>query len=814
MSGLFCFYRIILKYPYLGGFSRIKISKLSIMNAINLIKSKFHQVILGWMCVLVLSFLSACTDKDKEDNFALEREIPGLRIEFEGLGEESKYFVSWDEPVAMLTEPDKFKSYYVWVVLDAEAQEAFLERETPSSSDLKDYNETSWSKDILLFKPTIKEGELPRFEITSELINEANERGTRSITLVVWADFGIDFRAARIPTKFYLQDVFPADQVGVRVETGPEFAKLSWTRPEDLFSRIPNRENGMIFGYNISVSYVDQLSAPSELSAVKWQLDSSSSQLDSQHVLTESFIKTKNDGQPLRDNSDYITNKPNDGNDYGTLNIAILDSGRSGEADDEFVLYLDGFTPIRTYELSIIALDSLGNTLDLESNSFISPLVMQFSTTDTTRPELADNLQLKPDSVDASRRIFYWLPITNDPSGISHYIVTQIDSSYQGFDTTTAIIETLNDTLINLDGDDSSAKPRAWLQDTLDYFIPGRSVEVQVQAVDRTGYKSFIRSISQAVAPLLSDVCPELNMVALQDSLGIYCIDQLERRVGQNTANPTQFKTDIRAQDASDFCQAKSSLGDWTYDLCSDEVWQNTCIGQDSARLYGLVEYESTATSEGLLFSDCNHGTNDSDGAHHSQINTRSTRCVTESGVYDMAGHYQEWVRSSSIEASSPYSLKGGTYAQGDGVSASALNRIAQCRSSNFPIRQIPRYVDTTTTLVRLNDGRVLLGMDSLLLDTVIKVAINDTLDVASYTDQILLFKITDGAEVLYTDFPVDYNEYRRDSVHFAQVYFAGLEATITSRLNEVHILETVSQSAVNFHKSPSISFRCCARKN
>lgn len=766
-----------------------------------MIKSSLFKFYLAVLAVFTLAFLSACSSEDRNDNFSLEREIPALRVEFQ----DSIFVLSWDEPVALLTEPEQFQGYHLWVVLDEDNQEAFIEDEIPSAEDFN-YNADSWSSEILRFEPQVAAGESPSWVIPDTLIQQARDQGSVTLVFLAWADFGTDFRVARVPARLYLQDVFPADKVQLEVEHGDRWAKIEWKRPSDLVSRVPNVDNGKIFGYNFKIQFQEGAGSIYDLDSAQLLMDSTTLPLDAQ-LKPNMQIKTLNNLSPLANVDSTFELYSLKGNHQGMIHLAIVDQGRRGEGDSVFTLYFEGLEDRTGYQVSVMSFDSLGNTIDQQTESFFSPATIEFKTTDTTEPlfNTQQALQLIPSASDPSRRILMW-DSASDPSGIASYLITKIDSTERGVDTT--LIELfqsqLRDTTI-VQGIELHKH-----YDTLNYFIPQYQVQLRIQAVDSSGYRSQFVDTTLQIAPTHPEyTCPDTLMVALQTSAGqVYCIDQYERSEDPTQAQ-LQFTVDINASSAQEYCQGLADVvdasGTWEFDLCSETQWEHACEGEAATEAlnYGLLENGNFSQAQGKLFSECNVGTLDSNAV---QMVDRSLQCVTEDGVYDLSGQYQEWVRTDSS-----FALKGSSWSAGEGVLQSNLVAMARCQAQSIPVREIPDYVTPATKLIRLTDGTILVETDSLLQDTLIQARIQDTLGESYYNDEVLLFDISREGESLVQNFPVDYNQYRRDSVQFAEVYFNGLDVTLTERLKTVYILGRSTQSAIQFHQGSSISLRCCA---
>lgn len=743
-----------------------------------------------------------CSGERGNDNFALEREISSLRVEIEG----GELVLNWDEPLAMLSEPDNFQGYTLWAVLDEEAEQGFIEAGIPSSSDFTSYNENSYSQNILKFDLNLGQDDLPTWAIPDSLLDRARNDNKTTVVFLIWADFGSDFRASRTSARVFLKDVFPADKVDMTVDFGPDYVKVRWVRPADVVSRVPSVEDGKIFGYNLALSYVE--GAGTSFSLDNTQLLDDSTFIPSEaSILPNQVILTENQQTPLVNVDSTFKDTSNTGANRGTLNYAILDGGKLGQADSVFELYFSGLEYETSYTLTALSFDSLGNTFDLQSEAFVSPSVLTFKTTDSVAPVFNSNEILVPVESDPSRKVIYWEKATDD-SGIEAYSILKIDSSARGLDSNIFefIPSRLADTLIEF-----GSLELDMFYDTLNYFIPGSVVRLELRARDSSGFASLANIVLDTIAYTRPELCPDSTMIALSNLDEVFCIDPLERRVDQES-NPGAFVNNVTGAVAQDFCQQLGSVtnssGDWTYDLCSETQWVSACQGNAaSAELnFGLIENGSASVAEGLLFTECNVGTLDSLGAKSDAFNTRSRKCVTEDGVYDLSGQYQEWVLRTS-----GYGLKGASWASGEGILNSNISNMARCKATNIPVRVVPSYVDTSTKLLRLNDGTILLETDSLLLDTLISARVRDTLDESYYDDQVILFEISNQGTVLVSEFPVDYNEYRRDSTTFTEVYFNGLEAKIVERVQTVYITGTKTQSAADFHKDESISFRCCA---
>lgn len=381
--------------------------------------------------LLLALLLWNCSGERGNDNFALEREISSLRVEIEG----GELVLNWDEPLAMLSEPDNFQGYTLWAVLDEEAEQGFIEAGIPSASDFTAYNENSYSQNILKFDLNLGQDDLPTWAIPDSLLDRARNDNKTTVVFLIWADFGSDFRASRTSARVFLKDVFPADKVDMTVDFGPDYVKVRWVRPADVVSRVPSVEDGKIFGYNLALSYVE--GAGTSFSLDNTQLLNDSTFIPSSaSILPNKVILTQNQQTPLVNIDSTFKDTSNTGSNRGTLNYAILDGGKLGEADSVFELYFSGLDYETSYTLTALSFDSLGNTFDLQSEAFVSPSVLTFQTTDSLAPVFNSSEILVPLESDPSRKVIFWEKATDD-SGIEAYSILKIDSSARGLDSST-----------------------------------------------------------------------------------------------------------------------------------------------------------------------------------------------------------------------------------------------------------------------------------------------------------------------------------------------------------------------------------------
>lgn len=198
--------------------------------------------------------------------------------------------------------------------------------------------------------------------------------------------------------------------------------------------------------------------------------------------------------------------------------------------------------------------------------------------------------------------------------------------------------------------------------DTARFLPPGKSYRITLQAVDVSGYLSktdtaFVTTDSVSFAgPDSGFTCPPglvpipSAMLFLGDAsrtvtdadekptrrlrVESFCIEPYEHRDSTG-----RFMSRVTWDQADSICRALSPA-DSTL-LCSEVEWERACEGFDEARPHPHgIQSERTPD---ILQASCNQATGDSVMAF--SFAERNPICLTNEGVYDMAGNLSEWVR-------------------------------------------------------------------------------------------------------------------------------------------------------------------------
>lgn len=491
---------------------------------------------------------------------------------------------------------------------------------------------------------------------------------------------------------------------------------IDWARPSDPTSFFdPGADSGIILAYELSVRLHGKFQAQRSASfkpSIRWFVGGA----DRSAAVKESVITTA-DGAVGR-------------------HWLLPDSARAGRGAatraDSLRVEVLGLIPKDSVDVIIYARDSAGNV-----NERAMPHDVTVIMTDTTRP-ITPEVSAIDSLTTRNSFVVRWTasrdsadldgdgvlePGATPNAGIRSYrlIRSPILDSGTGTDAFDR-----RDTVITVTR--SNAADTVF-HDTVRYLPPGRTYLVVVNAVDSSGFVSEADSVvvtTDSIRFVGADsglVCPpgmvpipasrfrlgetDQNPAAQNDEkngkvigMASFCIEPYEHR--DSLGN---FMTKVTWQEADSICRALAPEEDSTQ-LCSEAEWERACEGFDlqQPHLHGIQSERSPA----ILQASCNQATGDSAMAMSFEL--RNPICLTNEGVYDMAGNLSEWVRDAyRANAYSSYpdttmafgftfarygagdtaSIRGGNYLK-PGVSASATQNLARCSNRDFPMQIRP----------------------------------------------------------------------------------------------------------------------------
>jgi len=196
--------------------------------------------------------------------------------------------------------------------------------------------------------------------------------------------------------------------------------------------------------------------------------------------------------------------------------------------------------------------------------------------------------------------------------------------------------------------------------------------------------------------------CPE-NYTPIDTSNSGFCIETFEH---QNASKV--FITNVTRDSAKSICNSYDS-DDFDFELCSKDQWERACDGdpepEDLKHRFGIQSvrdsiFLSSSSADtnlsrisslpSILQNSCNQGTGDDEMAK--DYNLRNPQCVTNEGVYDLAGNYSEWVSDTSALL-----FKGGNYLKSSNLSPGKTQSMAECSKNHYPKQNRPVFLDSCT---------------------------------------------------------------------------------------------------------------------
>jgi formylglycine-generating enzyme required for sulfatase activity len=520
------------------------------------------------------------------------------------------------------------------------------------------------------------------------------------------------------PTILITDDNFPPNPFIPQIVPGSRELKLAWARPTDPTSFFnPGLDSGLIRRYVLTLKLSGKIDE-ARASAFKPTISYSAGGKDRSQEVVESVLEV---------------------NGFKSKRVFTLpDSGRGRRSQstqaDSLSVVIGNLKPQDTLDVSIHAVDSAGNSNDKSMNTEYTVRL-----TDTTRPSNADLRIIDSlttensftvawpasrDSVDANRD--GKLEAGPAPNfRIAEYRISRVLKRPPGepadpFDRIDTVIRVddgnVRDTVFTL------ASP---------FLPPGKAYTLYSLAVDSTGFRSFLDSVEVSTRPIVfsgadsGSTCPP-GFVPIPGSpfrlgeeqggdpdeqggkvvrLASYCIEPYEHRDPASGG----FATRVTWEEADSICLAMSPQDSSM--LCSEAQWERACEGFDAENphSHGIQSQRDPS----ILQSSCNQGTGDLAMAMSFEL--RNPVCLTNEGVYDMAGNLSEWVRDpynprayaemkdsalaygfafppgDAAEFRGVGSVRGGNYLKPN-APLSAIQALARCSNRDFPMQVRPQF--------------------------------------------------------------------------------------------------------------------------
>lgn len=408
---------------------------------------------------------------------------------------------------------------------------------------------------------------------------------------------------------------------------------------------------------------------------------------------------------------------------------------------DSLALHITNLVPQDSLNVSLYALDSAGN--DNSSSMSDEITVILTDTTQPSKPEISavDSLTTQNsyvlewtasrDSADSDRdgRLE---PGSKPNSGIARYLLSRILKRPAG-EKSDAVDR--RDTVFEVT---DANRDQEKFRHTVDYLPPGKTYLITLTAVDSSGYASATDTAEAATDSIRFAggdsglTCPpgfipipasefqfgessdessgdpdekDKDGKARRVRMQSYCIEPYEHRDSSG-----KFVTRVTWDEANQICQDLAP--NEKSQLCSEAQWERACEGfeADGPHPHG-IQSENDAS---ILQSKCNQGTGDSVMAM--SFDLRNPVCLTNEGVFDMAGNLSEWVRdyydSSGIaqlkdtvlghdfrflQPASPvapelHAFRGGNFLRNPNVSLASTQSLARCSNRDFPAQIRPKF--------------------------------------------------------------------------------------------------------------------------
>ena len=684
------------------------------------------------------------------------------------------YLLRWQHPI----EKKDLESFYVW--LDTNIVNDSTQKISQTQMD-----------QALKIIPYNDRGDGDSLDLTN-LISEYLERD--SVHIAIWAKYSSNDQGVVQHLYAHFGDDVPPAIVSFRDSASANAIWIDWIRPVDQRDfYFPDLMDGPIAGYNVTIKAE---TTPSTEDIRYISLYTSVAENPISSINFRRFQIFNKDGREVK-----LVSVSN--NDPRVLRFAIIDGkgfANDNMLENEWRMVITGLRPEHTYNVTMVAYDSSGNSSAEESRNI--------RTTDAIPPTIANEFWSYTDpedglySLDSNRLILFW-PRSLDPlpnggyREVRGYSIEQLNNGvWQPIPPRISAIKTdLN--RFRLENGAMAEDPSGeFVNDTLRWILPGETITLRIRAIDSSGHYSvaWIETINVSRGELGKTNCPEnfspVCMERSEDNIcnKVFCMEKLQHAEGNN------FKRNILYIEAKKACEALS------FNLCTEEEWNAACNSGGSD--YGIIEEKDENgifSPNEFLFQYCGVGTADPLSANN--VDKRNKICASQDGIRDLPGHLQEWVISIGEDGKEVPLLKGTSHAVFQGASRTEL---AQCRNRFTPTRIRPRY--TTETVYLYKSGS---RIDTLLTKDTLRT-IFDSLTPSFFKDTLLVYNLKSlSAAQLGIDY-VDQKEYRRRGGDaWLNVLWQGLNYEPKEKW-QVLILGTESINASNFFLDPTVGFRCC----
>ena len=763
--------------------------------------------------LVLLTFLSGCSDDDSSVEFLFDREISDFSVLRQCASESDSgaycFMVRFRYPI----DTDKLERIYLWV------------DSTVVGDTAKTVNDDKIEKATASFEyPTGTTDLFDTIDLTPYIQDYAKERD--SLLVAIYCDYSSG-RPGTVQRLFlHFGDDQPPSLVAIYDSVWTTGALFEWSRPTDQTDYYkPNELSGPIVGYNI-VIYSENKKEDLRFLKVKVTspdgVDSTGTSIYTRHAR----IRSNND-------SVWVDTVAHGDNAKNYLRLTIADGkGYNAENADSniFRLVIEGLHAESRYTIGLSSWDTSGNSSGTEGVSSVTTNQL-FITTDSVAPLMPTALFTIKDSLfpdmarlDSNNRLrIFWsqsvdpfkkyngikvdtvlsIPDTCLPDvcyeWVESYVIEHYDAlneKWIAYDYTGAAADS-SSMRYKMEGDTMAASINGtFVTDTIRWVSPGDTLILRIRSVDSSGYYSVALIDTVYVSPgaLTKELeCPEGFLPVKSSDTTIFCMERFEHRNDSGV-----FMNNVLHSEAMAACEAVSASG-FTVSLCNERDWELVCLSGGTLS-YGVLQEETSDASE-FLFTDCNVSTNDSASAV--SFAKRNPRCLNPMGVRDLPGQLQEWVRGRSDDTIAV--LKGGSY-----KIMSGLDRESQALCTNRSFPYFTRLAYTVDTVFLYREGTK--------IDTVFEADTSrtpyDTLTQKDFRDTLQFFDVQDSnGNSVGTDY-APYWEYKKGGEEWLKKVSNGMKY-VPDHIEVVFLTgERVSfRGAANYYKSPSIGFRCCAYK-
>ena len=763
--------------------------------------------------LVLLTFLSGCSDDDSSVEFLFDREISDFSVLRQCASESDSgaycFMVRFRYPI----DTDKLERIYLWV------------DSTVVGDTAKTVNDDKIEKATASFEyPTGTTDLFDTIDLTPYIQDYAKERD--SLLVAIYCDYSSG-RPGTVQRLFlHFGDDQPPSLVAIYDSVWTTGALFEWSRPTDQTDYYkPNELSGPIVGYNI-VIYSENKKEDLRFLKVKVTspdgVDSTGTSIYTRHAR----IRSNND-------SVWVDTVAHGDNAKNYLRLTIADGkGYNAENADSniFRLVIEGLHAESRYTIGLSSWDTSGNSSGTEGVSSVTTNQL-FITTDSVAPLMPTALFTIKDSLfpdmarlDSNNRLrIFWsqsvdpfkkyngikvdtvlsIPDTCLPDvcyeWVESYVIEHYDAlneKWIAYDYTGAAADS-SSMRYKMEGDTMAASINGtFVTDTIRWVSPGDTLILRIRSVDSSGDYSVALIDTVYVSPgaLTKELeCPEGFLPVKSSDTTIFCMERFEHRNDSGV-----FMNNVLHSEAMAACEAVSASG-FTVSLCNERDWELVCLSGGTLS-YGVLQEETSDASE-FLFTDCNVSTNDSASAV--SFAKRNPRCLNPMGVRDLPGQLQEWVRGRSDDTIAV--LKGGSY-----KIMSGLDRESQALCTNRSFPYFTRLAYTVDTVFLYREGTK--------IDTVFEADTSrtpyDTLTQKDFRDTLQFFDVQDSnGNSVGTDY-APYWEYKKGGEEWLKKVSNGMKY-VPDHIEVVFLTgERVSfRGAANYYKSPSIGFRCCAYK-